>query len=281
MALIMRDSTNPFDIPLEGLAAVAGYGDGTFEWSSSGWARFAAPIVPLSIVISGADRGDILDVEPGCADASESPGWADRFSRPGRRRPTIYCNRSTINEVRRAMGGRPFDWWAATLDGTRDVAGAVAVQFAGESLTGGHYDESVILDPDWIGVAPGPGPVPEPTDRSGHWWGPYVEGADQVVELDSHCHAPVFRAAGHWFRNTTPIAVPRLGEFAEWVLANRVDGAWFVMDESGGPQGQGPTGRLPVEQAFWIDDAVTDSSGCGGTSPPQVAATGKGRFFSI
>src|SRR5215471_12036489 len=153
MVLIMRDSTEPFDIPVDGLAAVAGYGDGKFTWSSAGWARFAAPIVPLSIVISGADRGDILDVEPGCADPSECPDWADRFDRPGRRRPTIYCNRDTIDTVRRFMGGRQFDWWAATLDGTRDVPDAVAVQFAGESLTGGHYDESVVLDPAWAGRA--------------------------------------------------------------------------------------------------------------------------------
>jgi len=244
----MRDSTDPFDIPLGGLAAVGGYGDGAFAWSSDGWARFPSSVVPLSIVVSAVHRGDILDVEDGASSPADCPGWADRFDRPNRRRPTIYCNRSTIDEVRRQMGGRSFDWWAATLDGTRDVPGAVAVQFAGETLTGGHYDETVIHDAGWIG-SPDPSPIDELTDPSLHWWGPYVEGADQVVELDSHCHAPVFQAVGHWFRNTTPIATPRPGEFAEWVLANRVGGAWFVMDESGGPQGQGPTGRLPVTPA--------------------------------
>src|SRR5437660_130711 len=281
MALIMRDSTDPFDIPLPGLDVVAGYGDGQFVWSSEGWARFRSPIVPLSIVISGDDRGDILDVEPGAADPGECPRWADQFNRPGRRRPTIYCNRGQIADVRRAMGSRPFDWWAATLDGTRDVPGAVAVQFAGESLTGGHYDESVVLDPAWAGRAPAEGSQPEPTDPDQHWWGPYVAGADQVVELNGHCRAPVFREAGHWFRNTTPIATPRLGEFAEWVLANRVGGVWFVMDASGGPPGQGPQGRLPVDQALWVDDSVTDSSGCGGAPPPGHAAAGRGRYYRI
>jgi hypothetical protein len=280
MTLIMRDSTNPRDIPLDGLAAVGGYGDGRFTWPSEGWARFQQPIVPLSIVVSAAHQGDILDVEDGASSPSDCPGWADRFNRPHRRRPTIYCNRSTIDAVRRAMGGRPFDYWAATLDGTRDVPGAVCVQFAGEAMTGGHYDESVIHDPDWIGSSAVPQP-PVLTNPADHWWGPYVEGADEVVELTSHCHAPVFQVGGHWFRNTTSIGVPALGEFAEWVLANRVNGVWFVMDESGGPQGQGPAGRLPVDQAFWIDDAVTNSSGCGGTDPPMLVAAGRGTHYRI
>ncbi|OLE23438.1 MAG: hypothetical protein AUG49_16005 [Catenulispora sp. 13_1_20CM_3_70_7] len=150
--MILRDSTNPFDIPLDGLDAVAGYGDGPFAWSSAGWARFGAHIVPLSIVVSAAHAGDVLDVERFDATPAEAPGWADRFRRPGRRRPTIYCNRATIGAVRQAMAGRPFDWWAATLDGTLNgTDGAVAVQWKGQNLTGGHYDESLILDPSWIG----------------------------------------------------------------------------------------------------------------------------------
>lgn len=150
--LLLRDSTDPFAIPLQGLAAVAGYGDGAWTWSSAGWARFPPPVVSLSIVVSAADVGDILDVEQGDAAPGDCPGWADRFRRPGRRRPTIYCNRGTIAAVRQAMGSRPFDWWAATLDGTVDVAGAVAVQARGADLTGGAYDESVILDPSWVGL---------------------------------------------------------------------------------------------------------------------------------
>jgi hypothetical protein len=152
----LRDSTNPFDIPLDGLTAVAGYGDGSFTWTPAGWARFQPPIVPLSIVVSAANRGDVLDVENGDATPADCPGWADHFDRPGRRAPTIYCNRSTIDFVRQAMGPRRFDWWAATLDGTTaGTDGAVAVQWKGEAQTGGHYDESIILDPSWIGQTGG------------------------------------------------------------------------------------------------------------------------------
>lgn len=146
----MRDSIDPFAIPLANLAAVAGYADGIFEWTSAGWARFPPSVVPLSIVVFAGDQGDILDVEMGDASPADCPGWADRFDRPNRRRPTIYSNRSTIGAIRQAMGSRPFDWWAATLDGNQDVPGAVAVQYAGSDLTGGAFDESIIVDPGWI-----------------------------------------------------------------------------------------------------------------------------------
>jgi hypothetical protein len=159
MTLLMRDSDNPGDIPLDDLAAVAGYADGRPQWKSEDWKRFEGRgIVPLSIVLSADHQGDILDVEGGAASPEDCPGWADRFNRPGRRAPTIYCDRSTIDAVRREMGTRQFDLWVATLDGTKHVDGAVAVQYCGaadstnQCRTSGHYDESVILDEDWLGV---------------------------------------------------------------------------------------------------------------------------------
>ena len=123
---------------------------------------------------------------------------------------------------------------------------------------------------------------PVHTHPDEHWWGPYVSGADQVVELQAPCPAPVWKpGTGHWYQDTKPIAVPAAGEYAEWTLANRVDGVWYVMDESGGPGGEGAAGRLPADQAYWIDDAVTDSSECGGASPPDVAEARAGRWWSL
>src|SRR5215471_17330130 len=168
-SLLARDSTDPFAIPLIGLSAVMGYGDGLYQWTSAGWARFQPPIVPLSIVVHPANSGDILDVEFGDASPSDAPGWADRFDRPLRRRPSLYHSRNLRDAVLAAMAGRAYDWWAATLDGTVDVPGAVAVQYCGASdsndpcRTTGHYDESIIFDPGWINLQP-PDPPPPPKE---------------------------------------------------------------------------------------------------------------------
>lgn len=154
----MRDSVEPSAIPLENLAAVAGYGDGRWVWSPADWARFPESVVPLSIVVSAQNIGDILDVETGDATPADVPGWVKRFNRPGRRRPTIYSNRETWPSIVKALtnaglDASAVDWWAATLDGvTKLVVGAVAVQYAGAQHTGGNYDESVIIDPSWIDV---------------------------------------------------------------------------------------------------------------------------------
>lgn len=142
--MIARDSVNAGGIPPD-TAVVLGYGDGTYQWSSEDWARFPHS-VELSIVVSAADAGDVLDVERGDAAPADIPGWCDRFDRPGRRAPTVYCDRETWPAARAAAGDRRVDWWIATLDGSL-VDGAALVQV----LDAGAYDESVILDPTWVG----------------------------------------------------------------------------------------------------------------------------------
>lgn len=163
--LIARDSTDPFAIPLDGLNSAWGYGDGAFVWPSSGWARFQPPIVPLSIVVSPLNVGDILDVETGDATPADCPGWNSRFSRPGRRAATFYCSRTTWPLIVNALGlsvARKVDFIVATLDGSTDAwygspgtsppdgLRLVAIQQLGSAQTGGNYDQSVILDPTWI-----------------------------------------------------------------------------------------------------------------------------------
>jgi len=174
MTLVMRDSITASDIPLAGLDAVGGYGDGPRMWSSQDWARFPDGIVPLSIVINAAHQGDILDVETSDATPDQCPGWVQRFNRPNRRAPTFYCNRVTWPTIVNAVGlavARRCDWWISTLDNTQDVyyghrgtappggLNVVAIQWKGSAETGGHYDESVILDASWIGVGRGGGSV--------------------------------------------------------------------------------------------------------------------------
>jgi hypothetical protein len=53
---------------------------------------------------------------------------------------------------------RDFRTWIATLDGTKtvhDMTGVTAVQYAGENMTGGHYDESAVYDDLWHPAAHG------------------------------------------------------------------------------------------------------------------------------
>jgi hypothetical protein len=152
----MGDSIDARGIPV-GTPVVAGYGDGLFIWSPSWWDGsngwdLHPDAVHLVIVVSAAHAGDILDVETGDATPEQVPGWVRAFNRPGRRRPTVYSARSTWPAIVAALEGAGLsaaavDWWAATLDGTTDVAGAVAVQY--RDL--GPWDESVIRDLGWIG----------------------------------------------------------------------------------------------------------------------------------
>jgi len=154
MTLLLRDSINAPLIPPD-TPVVAGYGDGKFIWSpswvdGSNWWDLFPNAVKLVLVVDAAHSGDVLDVEVGDAAPADVPGWCDRFSRPGRRAPTVYCNRSTLPAVQQAVGGRRVDYWIATLDGTQDVPGAVAVQY----IDTGPYDESIIHDPSWVGLNP-------------------------------------------------------------------------------------------------------------------------------
>lgn len=175
MALIMRDSTNPYDIPLAGLDAVAGYATGPYTWTSAGWAIFPSRIVPLSIATQAGGVGDIADGEDGDFTPGQMATWVREFKRPNRRAPTSYCNRASWPSYVDAMGlelARKVDWWIATLDGTTTLfygeAGVsppagirvVAIQNKGQEQTGGHYDESVILDPSWIGKGAAPQGTP-------------------------------------------------------------------------------------------------------------------------
>jgi hypothetical protein len=158
----MRDSVVASRIPLN-TDVVAGYADGFYEWSASDWARFPNA-VHLTIAVHAVHAADVLDVEQGDATPAEVPGWCDRFSRPGRRAPTIYCNLSSWPACKAAAGARRVDWWIATLNGLPTVGGipgAVAEQFVQHTDPVFHYDESVIYDLTWVDFAPAP-PAPTP-----------------------------------------------------------------------------------------------------------------------
>lgn len=159
MTRIMRDSTTAADIPGHGLDLVAGYGNGRYKWADADWQRFPG-IGHVYIDVDGSrpDCG-VLDVEQGDAPPSQAPVWVKaRLALPHAYPPVLYCNRSMLTPLFNAMNAaglhvvRDFRLWVATLDGTKtlpDMTGVAAVQYAGENLTGGHYDESIVYDDTW------------------------------------------------------------------------------------------------------------------------------------
>ena len=157
---VMRDSTTARDIHKHGLDLVAGYGNGTYRWHNTDWALF--PGIPhVHIDVGGSDPGGsgVLDVENGDASPATAVKWvkARKAALPGAY-AVVYCDRATLTPVFNAMAGaglhvvRDFHLWISTLDGTKqvtDMTGVVAVQWAGQNITGGHYDESVVYDDSW------------------------------------------------------------------------------------------------------------------------------------
>ena len=162
MTRIMRDSTTAHDIPHTGLQLVAGYSNGMYRWSLGDWLRF--PGVPhVHVDVLGTDpRGSgVRDGETGDATVATAVRWgkARRALHPGAY-AVVYCNRDTLTPLFNAMDaaglkiGADFWTWISTLDGTRTVAdmtGVVAVQYEGEDLTHGHYDQSLVYDDHWHG----------------------------------------------------------------------------------------------------------------------------------
>jgi hypothetical protein len=169
MSRTMYDAVSWQNIPADA-EMVAGYVDGpASQWPAEAWARFPHAVT-VRITVNPADNeGDVLDVENGDAEPADAPGWIKRRHAAGAKFVTIYCNRSTLPAVQAAAQGTEYSLWISTLDGTQQVAGAVAVQYQG----GPHapYDVSVVHDDSWHPAA-GPAPKPPgPSDLGGDWAG--------------------------------------------------------------------------------------------------------------
>lgn len=162
MTRVMRDSTTPGDIPLTGTQLAAGYANGTYGWDAQGWDRFTVPHVLIDVraTFPGAD---VLDVEPGCATPASAVPWIKKrlALKPEFKPeypPVFYVNRAQRDELVSTLDRAGFTLkthyrlWMATLDGTKtveDMNGVCAVQWASATITGGHYDESIVYDDTW------------------------------------------------------------------------------------------------------------------------------------
>jgi hypothetical protein len=149
------DSTNIYDDPL-GAAVVLYYCDGIFAVSEATVrARFPnALLVPVSAV--GTNAGIVGDVEPGCMTIAQGIAWVVARRAAGHD-PTIYCNELNawpgVRAAFAAAGVAQPHYLVADYDGIAAIpAGAIGKQYENSTLTGGHFDRSVIAA-YWPGVS--------------------------------------------------------------------------------------------------------------------------------
>jgi hypothetical protein len=190
----MYDSTTAADIPADA-TIVAGYLDGTWPTFAALVARFPTA-THVSIATTAATRGaDVYDVEQGDLTPVQCPGVWQRERAAGRE-PVAYVNRSNIVPVLNAFATArmaPPRFWVATLDNSRPWApNVVAIQYAGQNLTGGHYDCSDVID-DW------PAPRPKET-RMLILLAPdgfqYLVSGSMVVHIPNVADSAALQAAG-------------------------------------------------------------------------------------
>jgi hypothetical protein len=153
----MYDSVDASAIPTDA-QIVAGYVDGNYIWSDGDWARFPHAVKVRIAVFASTNDGHVLDVEQGNATPDEAPSWVLARRRAGVD-PTVYCSLSWWASLRSAFIRHNVadpHWWIASYDGVQVIpVGAVAKQFADDTMSPGHYDRSVVAD-YWPGVDPKP-----------------------------------------------------------------------------------------------------------------------------
>lgn len=149
----MVDSTNINDEPAADL--VLYYCDGDFAVSEATVrARFPkAILVPCSAV--GTNSGTVGDCEPGCMTEDQLVTWVVERRAAGVD-PTGYVNEmhgwAPARAAFAAHGVPEPHWGVADYDDVGIIPpGAVFKQDKNSALTGGHFDESVVVD-FWPGV---------------------------------------------------------------------------------------------------------------------------------
>lgn len=165
MTRIAGDSTTLTDIPLSVDVAIT-YANGTYAVNHAALearfphARYGWALIDVNGTAPGAQ---VRDWETGDKAGSLEQWVIDHNKAAGRKDAVVYCNRSTIPEVRQLTGsqvlGRDYFLWVATLDGSEFtpamLPGVIACQRDGQAQTGGHWDRSVVYDSSfWLPLAP-------------------------------------------------------------------------------------------------------------------------------
>lgn len=227
---IMGDSTNILDIP-KSVDIVAGYVNGHEGPTTPAFMEAHFPNTQYGHVLIdvAGSRPDVQvrDWENGDKGGNLEQWVKNHNNSTGRKDAVIYCNRSTVPEVRRLTASQVLNedyyLWIATGDGTLvQGTGIVACQRDWSGITHGHWDRSIVfVDTLWRPKGnPSPPPAPSPhhpdcasfqrairTKVDGLW------GDD----TDKHAVALVKAWAGEF-----PYGVV----FAQKVVGTRVDGLW-------------------------------------------------------
>jgi len=236
----MGDSSTFGDVPRK-VDIVAVYDDGNFGVPAPGELEKHYPHSQFGhcwIDVNGSHpEADVRDWETGDKSGSLE-GWVVEHNKlKGKNDAVIYCNKSTIPEVRRLTGGqilgKHYFLFIATLDGTQYRAhGVIACQDKGSVQTGGHYDQSEVYDDRFwrkTGTdAPKPAPPPQ---KSGHK--PNCKPFQEAVHTtaDNQWGPKTDQAAGaliHSISHEFPYGV----NFAQRVVGTNRDGTWGPKSEA-------------------------------------------------
>lgn len=149
----MYDSVTVANLPVQAGALYAGYVNGNYTNFVQICQRFPKSRV-VSIAVQANADAQVLDVEVGDATPDQAPAWVTRQRKLGRKRPTVYCNRSTFPAVLAAFAkakvANPDFWIADWTNAPHAIPGAIAVQFA----TNAKYDTTCITDAYWPDAKP-------------------------------------------------------------------------------------------------------------------------------
>jgi hypothetical protein len=164
MTRYMYDSVTLTEIPADAQMA-ATYINGAYAVNDAAYAARFPGVPRLYIdVIGNAFQAQIRDWESGDESMNNLEDWIGNNKN---RRPTIYCNRSTISQVRDLTGskvlGTDYWLWVATLDGTyadtypdAPPGSVVAVQAWPAPQDGLNCDRSIVFDDTWYPETPAP-----------------------------------------------------------------------------------------------------------------------------
>jgi hypothetical protein len=144
----MYDAVTPHNIP-ESAEVVAGYIDGDYAWHRDDWNRFPDAIKVL-ITVSGSLKANVADVENGDLTPEQAAKWIHDKQSQGMRGCTVYCNRSTLESVRKACHGMTYYAWVADWTGkAHAIHGCCATQY---SNVDNAYDLSMVYSQQWLDV---------------------------------------------------------------------------------------------------------------------------------